>query len=84
MLLTLLARFESWLLNHPWLGPQIVRWRLTGAIARRTKYIACGSMLLSFIIVAASDAPPIALWLSGAGLIAAGAPVGASIDLGRV
>ena len=65
-------RFESWLVNHPWLGPEVVRWRKTGAIARRTKYIACGSMLLSFAIVAASDAPPIALWLSGAGLIAAG------------
>ncbi|KRE12917.1 hypothetical protein ASE66_20775 [Bosea sp. Root483D1] len=65
-------RFESWLVNHPWLGPQVVRWRQTGAIARRTKYVACGSMLLSFVILAASDAPPIALWLSGAGLIAAG------------
>lgn len=65
-------RFESWLVNHPRLGPQVVRWRQTGAIARRTKYVACGSMLLSFVIVALTDAPPIALWLSGAGLIAAG------------
>jgi uncharacterized membrane protein YbaN (DUF454 family) len=65
-------RFESWLVNHPRLGPQVVRWRKTGAIARKTKYVACGSMLLSFVIVAATDAPPIALWLSGAGLIAAG------------
>lgn len=65
-------RFESWLVNHPRLGPEVVRWRRTGAIARRTKYVACGSMLLSFVIVAATDAPPIALWLSGAGLIAAG------------
>lgn len=68
-------RFERWLLNHPRLGPQVVRWRETGAIARRMKYVACGSMLLSFVIVAAADAPPVALWLSGAGLIAAGAYV---------
>jgi len=65
-------RFERWLLDHPTLGPQVVRWRRTGAIARRTKCIACGSMVLSFVIVAASDAPPVALWLSGAGLLAAG------------
>lgn len=65
-------RFESWLVSHPRLGPQVVRWRQTGAIARKTKYVACGSMLLSFVIVALTDAPPIALWLSGAGLIAAG------------
>ncbi|WP_186417866.1 YbaN family protein [Bosea sp. CS1GBMeth4] len=68
-------RFESWLVNHPRLGPEVLRWRRTGAIARRTKYIACGSMALSFVIVAATDAPPIALWLSGAGLLAAGSYV---------
>src|SRR6478735_9644547 len=52
-------RFEAWLLGHPKLGPQVVAWRRSGAIARRTKYIACGSMVLSFALVAASDAPPI-------------------------
>ncbi|MCV9935048.1 YbaN family protein [Boseaceae bacterium BT-24-1] len=65
-------RFESWLVNHHRLGPQVVRWQQTGAIARRAKYVACGSMLMSFVILAVTDAPPIALWLSGAGLIAAG------------
>ena len=65
-------RFEAWLIGHPRLGPQVVAWRRSGAIARRTKYIACGSMALSFALVAASDAPPIALWVSGACLIAAG------------
>ena len=64
-------RFESWLINHPQLGPQVLRWRRTGTIARGTKYVACGSMALSFVLLAATDAPPIALWLSGAGLIAA-------------
>lgn len=65
-------RFEAWLIGHPKLGPQVVAWRRTGSIARRTKYIACGSMVLSFALVAASDAPPIALWATGACLIAAG------------
>lgn len=65
-------RFETWLVSHPRLGPQVLRWRRTGAIAREAKYVACGSMALSFVLLAATDAPPIALWLSGAGLIAAG------------
>ncbi len=65
-------RFEAWLIGHPKLGPQVVAWRRSGAIARRTKYIACGSMVLSFALVAASDAPPVALWVTGACLVAAG------------
>lgn len=65
-------RFEAWLIGHPKLGPQVVAWRRTGSIARRTKHIACGSMVLSFALVAASDAPPVALWVTGACLIAAG------------
>ncbi|MEN5081523.1 YbaN family protein [Bosea sp. TWI1241] len=55
-------RFEAWLLAHPTLGPQVVRWRRTGTIARRVKYIACGSMALSFVLVTQTSAPPIALW----------------------
>ena len=68
-------RFEAWLLGHPRLGPQIRRWRETGTIARRVKYIACGSMLLSFVILTRTDAPLVALWISGACLLAAGAYV---------
>lgn len=65
-------RFEAWLLGHPRLGPQVLRWRETGSISRKVKYIACASMALSFLILTRTDAPPIALWVSGAGLIAAG------------
>lgn len=68
-------RFEEWLIGHPWLGPQVVRWRQTGAIARRTKYVACGSMVLSFVVLAATGAAPVALWASGACLLAAGSYV---------
>lgn len=65
-------RFEAWLLGHERLGPHVLRWRESGAIARRAKYLACGSMLLSFGLVAGSDAPPIALWATAITLIAAG------------
>jgi len=68
-------RFEAWLLGHPRLGPHVRRWRATGAIDRRAKWIACGSMLFSFGLVALSDAPPVALWASGASLLAAGSYV---------
>lgn len=64
-------RFEAWLLGHPRLGPQVRRWRETGSIARRVKVIACASMLLGFAILTRTSAPPIALWISGACLIAA-------------
>ncbi len=68
-------RFEAWLLGHPRLGPQVRRWREAGTIDRRVKYIACGSMLLSFAILTRTSAPPIALWATGACLLAAGAYV---------
>lgn len=68
-------RFEAWLLGHPRLGPHVRRWRETGAISRRAKYLACGSMVLSFTVMATTDAPPIALWAAGASLIAAGSYV---------
>jgi hypothetical protein len=68
-------RFEAWLLGHPRLGPQVRAWRETGAISRKAKHLACGSMALSFALLLASDAPPVALWLTGAGLAAAGAYV---------
>ena len=64
-------RFEAWLVGHPRLGPQVRRWRETGSIARKVKYIACASMALSFVILTQTDAPPIALWVSGGCLLAA-------------
>ena len=72
-------RFESWLLGHPRLGPHVLSWRETGAIARRAKYLACGSMALSFALLTQTSAPPIALataalCLIGAGLYVASRP----------
>ena len=72
-------RFEAWLLGHPRLGPHVLRWRATGAIARRAKYLACGSMVLSFALLTQTSAPPVALvttaiCLIGSGLYVASRP----------
>ncbi|MCO5093336.1 YbaN family protein [Bosea sp. (in: a-proteobacteria)] len=65
-------RFEAWLLGHPQLGPHVLRWRKTGAIARRAKYVACGSMVLSFVLLTRTGAPPVALVVTAACLIGSG------------
>lgn len=65
-------RLEAWLLNHPRLGPSVVRWRRDGAIPRRAKLFAFAGMASSLVIVGLSGAPPVALICSGV-LIAAGA-----------
>lgn len=65
-------RFEAWLVGHPRLGPHVLRWRETGAIARRAKYLAFGSMALSFGLLTQTSAPPIALATTAICLIGAG------------
>ena len=37
-------RWEEYLLNHPQAGPQIRDWRERGAISRRSKVLAIGSI----------------------------------------
>lgn len=64
-------RFESWLLNHPRLGPAILEWRRNGTIPVRAKIIAVSAMALSFVLVLHSPAPPVAHWLTGLCLAAA-------------
>ncbi len=44
-------RLERWLITHPQLGPSVVAWRDHGAIPRKIKYVAIGSMTVSFVIV---------------------------------
>lgn len=44
-------KLEAWLLNHPKLGPSVVAWRENGAIPRKIKFVAIGSMAISFVIV---------------------------------
>lgn len=43
-------RFEAWLLNHPWFGPQLRSWKESGAISRRSKFIAVGTIWPSIIV----------------------------------
>ncbi len=58
-------RLEAWLLNHPRLGPQVIAWRKSGAIATRVKYVAIGSMAVSYGVIWMSGAPMIARIISG-------------------
>ena len=54
-------RFETWLLSHPTFGRQISAWRQKGAIPRKAKLLALGSMLLSFAILLWTTEPSPAL-----------------------
>ncbi|MFG6457045.1 YbaN family protein [Roseateles sp. BYS96W] len=48
---------EAWLLNHAHFGPGIRRWRESGAVPRRAKWLATGMMTLSATLLALSPAP---------------------------
>jgi uncharacterized membrane protein YbaN (DUF454 family) len=69
-------RLETWLVNHPKLGPSVVAWRQNGAIPRRAKIIAIGAMAISFTIVALAHPPALWLWITGAVLLASALFVG--------
>ena len=43
-------RLHNWLLTHPTFGPPIVDWAEHGAIRRRVKWLASGSILAAFVI----------------------------------
>lgn len=59
------ARLESWLLNHPKLGPAVVAWRRHGAIPRKAKVVALTAMTISFVLVVMAHPPVAALWATG-------------------
>lgn len=63
-------RLESWLLNHPKLGPAVVAWREHGAIPRKAKIVALSAMAISFVLVLLAQPPALAVW--AAGLVLAG------------
>lgn len=69
-------RLESWLLNHPRLGPSVVAWRENGAIPRKVKFIAIGSMIISFGIVLWVHMSPLWTGIVGVGLLASAIYVG--------
>ncbi|MDZ4094754.1 MAG: YbaN family protein [Paracoccaceae bacterium] len=61
-------RLHDWLLKHPLLGPPIERWNRSGAIARRAKVFASGSMLLVFSISLLLGLRPLILIVQGVAL----------------
>lgn len=60
-------RLETWLVNHPQLGPSVRAWRKNGAIPRRIKFIAIGSMVVSFVILLLVHLSPV--WMTVAGVL---------------
>lgn len=55
-------RLHHWLLAHPVFGPPISDWRDRGAIGRRAKRLALGSIAAAFLI---SVALGLELWVLG-------------------
>lgn len=48
------ARFERWLVEHPWFGPGIQRWRAHRVVPQRVKLISYATMLATFALSLAS------------------------------
>jgi uncharacterized membrane protein YbaN (DUF454 family) len=69
-------RLETWLVNHPKLGPSVVAWRKNGAIPRKAKIVAISAMAISFAIVVLAHAPSVAIWITGAVMAASALFVG--------
>jgi uncharacterized protein len=57
-------RLHRWLLEHRRFGPMIVDWQVHGAVARRSKWLAIGSMAAcaAILFLTAPDA-----WMAVAG-----------------
>lgn len=63
-------RLHRWLLDHPRLGPPILDWQDRGAIRRRAKWLAGGSILVTFGISLALGLAPSVLFVQAAVLAA--------------
>ena len=50
-------RLEAWMLDHPKFGGVLRAWRAHGAIPRRAKWMACGGILLGYVLFWISAAP---------------------------
>jgi uncharacterized membrane protein YbaN (DUF454 family) len=69
-------KLEQWLLNHPRLGPSVTAWRENGAIPRKIKIIAIGSMAISFVILLLLHMSLLWTAILGVGLLASAIYVG--------
>lgn len=63
-------RLETWLVNHPKLGPSVKAWRKDGAIPRKIKFIAIGSMVVSFAILVVVHVSPVWMAVAGVAMLA--------------
>lgn len=54
-------RWHNWLITHHTLGPSIQAWQETGSIGRRAKTFASVSILASFLVSIALEAPLVVL-----------------------
>lgn len=69
-------KLEAWLLSHPRLGPGVTAWRENGAIPRKIKYVAIGSMIVSFVILLLMHVETIWVAIVGVALLASAIYVG--------
>jgi len=69
-------KLEAWLLGHPRLGPRVVAWRENRSIPRKIKYIAIGSMVVSFVIVLLINLTVVWTVIVGVSLLASALYVG--------
>lgn len=54
-------RLHRWIVEHPTFGPPVRNWQAHGAIARRTKALACGSMVAVLGISLALQLKPLVI-----------------------
>lgn len=59
-------RLHHWLITHPVLGPPIENWNRSGAISKKSKQLATGSMLAVFVISLVIGLAPLILIIQGA------------------
>lgn len=62
-------KLHNWLLSHPVFGPPIENWNRSGAISRRAKQLAIGSMMASFVLSLILGLRPLILAIQGAVLL---------------
>lgn len=62
-------RLHLWLMRHPRLGPPIRDWRARGAISRRAKIAASGSMLAVWLVSVGLALPVAVIGIQAATLV---------------
>ena len=66
-------RLEAWLYGHPRFGPALHAWREERAVPTRAKWLACGLMLVSWIIMLVTTSSRWVPWATGLLFLCVGA-----------